>query len=217
MGRIRTVLSLAVTLMTAPTVAMAADSCQKLPPFPHFSSTESRPGCLCGSQLKNLSVTLSRSFKVRAACYLRWPRRDDSDAPIELGTTRVSLDRYTDGRLPYGEILLSGSATLSGVLKYEPGPAGDLWFFPVGEPIAAKGTAFSSAVSPLRLSRAYLFKDYSPHEFRVPSVLRQSYCWSAQATLKVDDIWVLIGGTDQSGAFPVKYSVISATTHRACK
>ena len=138
---------------------------------------------------------------------------------IDIGTTRVSLDRDVDGWIPFGSILLRGSATLKGILNYNViGPAGGLFFDPVGEPIAAKGTAFSNQVRTLKLSRAYLFKeDYSPREIRVPSALRRSSCWSAQATLKIDDVWVLIGEGDQVGAYPVKYSIVSATGHRQCK
>ena len=165
--------------------------------------------------MKNLDVTISKSFSVRAACNLRWPQREGGSAVIELRTTRVSLDQYTDGWLPFGEILLSGSATLTGVLTYEPGDAGDLWFSP-DELVAAKETAFGVEVRQLKLSRAYLFGDYSPDEFSVPAALRQSSCWSAQATIRVEDIWVLLGDSDSSGAYPVKYTVISTTAHRAC-
>jgi hypothetical protein len=194
-------------------VARADDSCAALPPFPPFSSTASPEGCVCGAPLRNLDVTLSSGFEVLAACNLWRPQRESY---ADLLTERVSLDDTVNGWYLFGQILLRGSATLSGYVTYQPGDSGELWFSPSGEVVAPRGTAFGRAVAELKLSRAYLLASYSPDELDVPPDLRESACWTAQATIRVDDIWVLLGESDSDGAYPVKYTVVSVKDLRQC-
>jgi hypothetical protein len=204
----RATFAVAVPLLAAALVAVASDQCPRLPSFPQYGGDLSPQGCVCGAALGNLRVSLSKSFKVGAACRLHWPR-PTVDEPIDLKVTRTSLDDYAaDGNLPLGDILLSGNSTLAGVLVYNPGDAGKLWFTPRHN-IAVPGTAFSMQVRSLKLSR-----QYSPDEFQVPPALRKS-CWSATATISIENVWVTIGGGDSAGAYPVRYKVISVVDHKA--
>lgn len=143
-----------------------------------------------------------------AVCDLRWVGRV-STQPIDLQVSTVSLDSYTDGNLPFGQILLTGRSTLKGGLTYNPGNAGDLWFEPEGHPIASPGTAFSNTVGQLKLARPY-----ARAEFHVPKAL-WNYCWSAKATIRATNIWVIIGDNDEAGAYPAQYRVISVVNHKS--
>lgn len=198
-----------VGLLSSSLLAHASDLCPVLPLQPQYSTDiPPKEGCSCGSSLKNVVVTLNKNFKIGAVCDLRWSGTD-SDRPIDLKASTTSLDSYTDGNLPFGQILLLGHSTLKGNLTYEPGNAGDLWFEPQGHPIAASGTAFSKEVDRLKLARPY-----APAEFHVPRTLRNS-CWSATATISVTNIWVTIGGSDEAGAYPAQYRVISVVNHKS--
>lgn len=198
-----------VSLLTTSLLASASDQCPALPLQLQYSTDiPPQEGCSCGSALKNVVVTLNKSFKIGAACNLRW-RGPDGDQSIDLKVDTASLDNYTGGNLPLGQILLRGHSTLTGSLTYNPGDAGDLWFEPEGYPIAVSGTAFSKEVGQLKLARPY-----TPAEFQVPRALRDS-CWSATATISVKDVWVTIGESDEAGAYPAHYRVISVVNHKS--
>ena len=198
-----------LALQTTSLLASASDQCRALPLQPQYSdNVPPQEGCTCGSSLKNVIVTLNKNYKIGAVCGLRWSGLD-GDLPIDLKINSTSLDNYTDGKLPLGQILLIGHSTLTGSLKYSPGNAGDLWFAPKGHPIAVPGTAFSQEVGQLKLARPY-----NPAEFHVPRALWSS-CWSARATVSVSNIWVTIGSNDQAGAYPARYRVISIVNHKS--
>lgn len=197
-----------MALLSTSLLANASDLCPVLPLQPQYSTDiPPKEGCSCGSSLKNLVATLNKNFKIGAVCGLRWSGTD-SDQPIDLRVSPISLNSYTDGNLPFGQILLMGHTTLKGGLRYEPGNAGDLWFEPQGHAIAASGTAFSKQVARLKLVRPY-----TPAEFHVPRAL-QNFCWSATATISVTNVWVTIGGNDEAGAYPARYRVISVIKHK---
>ena len=199
----------ALSLLATPLPSSASDICPALPLQPQYSAdVPPREGCACGSVLKNLIVTLNKTFKIGAACNLRW-MRPDNHRTIDLKVNTASLDDYTDGDLPRGQILLTGNSTLTGRLTYNLGVAGDLRFAPEGNPIAASGTAFSRVVGELKLARPY-----SPAEFEVPGSFEDS-CWSATATINVKDIWVTIGDSDEAGAYPAQYRLVSVINHKA--
>lgn len=198
-----------MSLLSTSLFAHASDLCRALPLQPQYSTdVPPKAGCSCGSSLKNVVLTLNKNFKIGAVCDLRWVG-GASNQPIDLRMGTVALDSYTDGNLPFGQILLMGLSTLKGGLTYNPGNAGDLWFEPEGHPIAVPGTAFSSTVGQLKLARPY-----TPAEFHVPKALRNS-CWSAKATISVTNIWVTLGETDEAGAYPAQYRVISVINHKS--
>lgn len=208
-ARMRVVPIVAMGLLSTSPLADASDLCPILPLQPQYSTDiPPKKGCSCGSSLKNVVATLNTNFKIGAVCDLRW-RGTKSDQPIDLRVNSISLDSYTDGDLPFGQILLMGHTTLKGSLRYAPGNAGDIWFEPQGHPIAALGTAFSKEVEQLKLARPY-----TPAEFQVPRAL-QNACWSATATISVTNVWVTLGGNDEAGAYPARYRVMSVINLKA--
>jgi hypothetical protein len=202
-------LSVVLGLLSTSLLANASDLCPVLPLQPQYSSAiPPKDGCSCGSSLRNVVATLNNNFRLGAVCDLRWVGADGAQ-PINLRISKVSLDSYTNGNLPFGQILLVGHSTLEGTLTYEPGNSGELWFEPRGHPISGSGTAFSRVMSQLKLARAY-----APAEFHVPISLRKS-CWTATATIQINDVWVTIGESDEAGAYPAQYRVISVVNHKA--
>lgn len=66
--------------------------------------------CVCGDALKNLKATLSPQFTLIAACNLYWRKyTDEGDVPINLRKTKLTLDEYTNGDRPWGQLLLKGA------------------------------------------------------------------------------------------------------------
>jgi len=188
-----------------------AASCGKVPPRAQYTPPDaSTDGCTCGSRLRNVSVPLTSAFRLKAACYLRWSFSDKETA-IDLSKDRVSFEKYTQGNLPRGELLLIGTARLDGTLTHHEGPSGEWWFAPEGRPIATRGPLVPE-FSSLKLTRKH-----SPREFQVPRSLAYVECWQAKATLIVTNIWLMIGDTDEAGAYPAKYSVVDVSGHRKCK
>lgn len=165
--------------------------------------------CWCGKDLSHITASLATQFKLVRACGLEWQAGCGGKCNIDLAHTQISLDRYKNGNLPHGEFLLSGSATLTGTLDYSPGPAGDIWFTVNGSPITTSGTVLSELVSELKL-----YADHPADKFHVPSVF-QTGCWSATATIHVGNIRLLIGDTDEAGAYPSTYEVISTSDFKA--
>ena len=200
-----------LTVATQGAAGQEASACGKFPPRSQYNPPDtSTQGCQCGSKLNNVVITLKKPFRLQAACHLRWPRVEGHSV-VNLSTERVTFDSYTNGNLPYGELLLVGNAKIRGTLQYDPGPAGEFWFAPTNRSLGLRG--------PIKglLGQFHLYKEHSSTELRVPASLRDAECWTANATLDVSDIWLLIGGTDEAGAFPSQYKVLSIGGHRPCQ
>lgn len=185
------------------------NSCGRVPPRPQYSPpSNSTEGCVCGARLHNVLVPLTKSFRLKAACNLRWIDQIDT---IDLSKERVSFERYKNGYIPYGELLLIGATTLRGQLRHSDGPAGEWWFHPEGTPIASRGPLVNQFES-IKLTR-----EHAQQEFHAPQSLQKADCWEAKAVVNISNIWLMIGGNDEAGAYPVKYSVTSVSNHRRCK
>ena len=166
--------------------------------------------CSCGATLTHVTASLVKDFKLVAACGLEWRPGCGGQCDIDLTRTQISLDDYNkSGNLPHGEFFLRGSATLTGTLNFSPGPAGDVWFSPKENHIASPGTVLANMVGVLKL-----YADNPNDRFRVPPAF-QSQCWSAIATIYVKDIRLLIGETDEAGAYPLAYELISISRFKA--
>ena len=211
---------LAFALCLLPALAVSGPSndgtpsCGTVPPRPQYSTPDtSTVGCVCGEKLRNASVPLTKSFRLKAVCNLRWAGFGERpDKTIDLTKEHVSFEDYReDGYIPYGELLLIGTATLRGTLMHEEGPAGEWWFYPEDKPISPRGP-LERAFSSLKLTR-----EHSQQEFHAPRSLRKENCWEADAIVKISNIWLTIGETDEAGAYPVKYSITSVSNHRRCK
>ena len=62
--------------------------------YPHSSFyDDDLANCYCGSQLKNLTVTLPSDLRVIAVCDLRFDR---ADALVDLNSEKLSLDVSAD-------------------------------------------------------------------------------------------------------------------------
>lgn len=162
--------------------------------------------CVCGKSLRNLDATLPPQMKIVAACGLRWPL----GKMIDLTRQKVSLDRYSDGNLPFGYILLVGKVQLHGQLRYEPGNAGDFWFTPT-PPLLPRQKAWSAELYTLKF-----IGDDLMAKFRVPANLRNTACTAAKATIAFNSIRVLIGETDEAGAYPIEYKVVRMSRFKSC-
>lgn len=210
---------LAFALCLLPVIAVGGPaidgtpSCGAVPPRPQYSTPDaSTVGCVCGKKLRNASVPLTKSFRLKAACDLRWAGfGEQPDKAIDLSKEHVSFEDYKDGYTPYGELLLIGTATLRGTLMHEEGPAGEWWFYPEGKPISPRGP-LERVFSSLKLTR-----EHSQQEFHTPRSLQKANCWEANAIVGISNIWLTIGETDEAGAYPVKYIIMSVSNHRLCK
>lgn len=202
-------------LMTFPVSGIANDgapSCGKIVPRSQYNPPDtSTDGCTCGLSLHNVSIPLKNPFRLNAACNLRWIGfGDQKDQAIDLSKEQVSFERYKNDYEVYGELLLIGTATLQGTLRYEEGPAGKWWFNPNGKPIISRGP-LEHEIASLKLTR-----DHTLQEFHVPHLLHKAACWEAKAVVRISNIWLRISDSDEAGAYPAKYSVTSVSNHHRC-
>ncbi len=119
---IRSTLSaLALLLVSALPGISAASQCPRNLSHDYTTEGLAPEGCSCGDDLKKVEArTLPPSLTLVAVCDLRWSR---DNRPVDL-KAGVTFDRYTDGDLPEGALLLAGRLVLRGVLRIEEGPAG---------------------------------------------------------------------------------------------
>lgn len=162
-------------------------------------------------------------MKVMSVClydYLSSPRK-----LIDLSKEKASLDRYKNGTIPFGTIYLSGEITVTGKITFDPGPAGDIWFYPEWE-FSQLGTAFSKEVSNFKFldeNQAAAFKvdesllkvDLKVDEEGYVKVVE--VCVVAPAKIRISGLRVSIGGTDEAGAYPVNTKVLHVGEYRSCK
>lgn len=52
--------------------------------------------------------------------------------------------------------------------------------------------------------------------FPVPRTLRNSDCFTANATIEIVGIRLLIGETDEAGAYPVNFKVVDISGFKKC-
>ena len=156
--------------------------------------------------MRNLEAPPPNRLKMAAACNLRWP----GGKTIDLTRQKTSLDRYTNGDLPFGYIFLMGETRLHGELRYKPGNAGDFWFSP--RPLLVR---HEKAWSPELRTLKFIGEDLMV-KFRVPAHFRNIDCFTANAMIVVNGLRVLIGETDEAGAYPIEYKVVSVKDFRGC-
>jgi hypothetical protein len=198
------------TVATPCSAGQEAGGCSKLPPRSQYNPPNaSTLGCQCGSKVDNAVITLKKPFRLQAVCSLRWARAS-GDSVVDLSAERITFDSFTNGDHPVGELLLIGNATLQGTLRFDPGPAGEYWFT-LNHSLGVRGPA------ELLLGEFKLSRKHSPSELRVPTSLRSADCWMADATLDVSNIWLVIGDSDEAGAYPSSYKVLSIAGHRSCQ
>lgn len=172
-----------------------------------YANQEDSSGCVRGKALLNLQATFPHPMKVVEACDLRW----SNGKHINLSLQKVSLDQYTDGDMPQGVVLVTGRARLSGQFRYEPGNSGDAWLTPHPSLIAPHHKALAAQLSSIKFADVT-----SMGRFRVPPTLRNSNCFTANMTIEIDGINLIIGETDEAGAYPIKFKVVDISGFKKC-
>lgn len=172
-----------------------------------FDPTGPIDGFYCGRELTNLEATLPNPLKVVAVGGLQWADHRE----IDLSRQKVSLDHYTNGDVPHGEIFIGGRVRLSGILEYEPGPAGDAWFIPQPALISPQNKALAAELSSIKILDG---RDLS--KFGFPQSLLDSDCFNANVAVEIDGIRVLIGETDEAGAYPINIKVLNVSGAKKC-
>lgn len=202
---------LASMLMTDGATSTESESCGALPGRPQYAEdTVDSSQCVCGSIVgEKVKATLTGQMKLEAVCDLHTRPRVGGLEAVDLTSRSVNLDHVGVGEeWVYGLILLSGRQRLTGRLSYQPGPAGDLWFQVTGAPIAACNTMLSRELATLKL---IVPEQGLASAYDVPESLRDAQCWNADAVIDVDSIWLLIGDTDEAGAYPSTHVSVSVT------
>ena len=146
-------------------------------------------------------------MKVVAAGGLWWA----DGREIDLKRQKVSLDHYTNGDIPHGQIFIGGRIRLSGVLAYEPGNSGDAWFFPQPALISPQYKALAAELRSLKF-----IGDRSLAKFGFSQSLLSSNCFRANANIEIDGISLLIGETDEAGAYPIFFNVLNVSGVKKC-
>lgn len=159
------------------------------------------------AELSHVKVRLSSNFKL--VCVALTNMTANGNESIDLAHTRFSLEDSPPSWRLSGRILLKGQAELAGTINYNPGPAGSLWFGPDTAPIAPPKSAIAFYVAELKLPTDD--ENHAPPQYRVPASARGT-CWSAIARIRVKGIDILLGDSDEAGAYPVQYMVVS-TSH----
>ena len=162
---------------------------------------------MCGKALHNLQATFPPPLKVVAACSLQWSNGEQ----INLSRQKVSLDQYTNGDIPQGAVFVTGSVRLSGHFRYEPGDSGDAWFTPRPALIEKHHKALAAKVSSFKF-----FGDAEMGKFRVPLPRRKSDCLTSKVTIEIDGIRLIIGQSDEAGAYPINFKVVERSGFKKC-
>ena len=165
--------------------------------------------CNCGDELKNLEITIPQGMEIMSVCL-----SDAFSSPpklIDLTKEKISLDKYTNGNMPYGTISLKGELIINGEIQVDRGPSSDYIFLPKwgGSKL---NTAFGDQLSIFKF-----VNDDLNAAFRVDEDLMMKGCSYANATIKFNGIRVLIGETDQQGAYPIGTKVINISEYNPCK
>lgn len=132
--------------------------------------------------------------------------------PIDSRKMKLTLDEYTNGDRPWGELLLKGTARLHGVLRIEEGPAGIYWFSPVPALVEKQEAPLHHELGTLEFDD----EDAFGKQLHVPRELQNGGCLEADVVIEVRDIHVVMGDGDQAGAVAVHNRVIEQNNYRRC-
>lgn len=189
-----------------PVPSAFATSCAK---FINAVAPSSSPeACVCDESLRNLQASFPIPMKIVAACGLRW----SNDMPISLARQKISLDQFTNGDIPQGEVFVTGRVKMSGQFFYEPGNAGDAWFTPRPALVARRFAALSDVLTELKIAG-----ESEISQLGIPRYWRSTGCFTANAVIEVDGMRVLLGGNDEAGAYPLKFKVLRLSGFQKCR
>ena len=176
---------------------------------PTFPSYYDPKHCNCGEQLNNLKVTLPKGLKVLSSCLYDYSR-PVSDRRIDLSKETASLNEYKNGEIPEGTIYLSGNLSIDGEIYYEPGNSGDYFFIPFWNFQAR--TPINSLIGDFK----FLNNDL-PINIKVKDNKVDSECLKASARININGLRVLIGQSDEAGAYPFKTKLLNIGKYKPCK
>ena len=172
--------------------------------------------CQCGKALANARLAPPKGLRLVAACGLTW----DHEKKIDLTTTAVELNRYTQGDYPLGALYLAGPIELRGrVLVTQEEDSEDVHdpegTFLVKWPAAERPTEF------LRMISGLTFKDMATEKaLHIDSALRGDLagkrCAVASARIRVQGIVLTNDDSDAQGTYAVGTRVLEITPYRAC-
>jgi hypothetical protein len=210
MNRIFSSIALIACLTHLPQ-AGAAESCpvSATKYLKQFDPTISIDGFYCGKNLANLQATLPKPLTVVAVGGLRWQHHNV--IVIDLSRQKVSLDDYTNGDLPQGEIFIGGRIQRSGTLRYEPGITADAWFSPQPALISPEHNALAAELSTFKFMEG---PDVA--KFGFSQSLLNSECFTANVTIEIDGIHLVLGDTDEAGAYPIDFRVLKVSGVKKC-
>lgn len=210
----RTLILLVAVLFNGVAAAARDDSCPVLPTtFPGILPEEA---CQCGKALANAKLAPPKGLRLVAACGLTW----DHEKTIDLTTTAVELNGYTQGKYPLGTLYLAGPIELRGTVWVAPeedsdGEHGPEAGFIVKWPAAERPTEF------LRMISGLTFQDTATEKaLHIDSALRGNLagkrCAVASARIRVQGIVLTNDDSDAQGTYAVGTRVLAISPYRAC-
>lgn len=164
--------------------------------------------CYCSAnELARVHLSLPSGLYLEAVCGLHNAKGES----IDLRKHSINMDEYdSTGNSFDGEFHLKGSLVVSGVIRVEPGDAGDLWFTP-DRPIGNRETPFGNEL------QVFKFVDEaSSKKFQVTKKMRSAKCLEAPAKVRFRDILVSRGESDSNGTYPKEVTVLHLGPYRPC-
>jgi hypothetical protein len=169
----------------------AADSCFEIAKsFKQLN--DSGMNCTCGAQLKNIFAPVHSSFKLVAACNLRWP----GNGVVDLKREKVFLDRpslpndYPDGVVFFlGEVILDGKIRLN--LEEDNGARNFYPDIPISKPHKGNPSVFNEIHIDAIVPGEQLFRKRK----NIKNVC-------ARASVKITNLMVVMGDIDEAGVHP---------------
>ena len=203
-GRVAAVLVGLTAVLVAPA---DAESCAQLAKTLSAGWQRDVP-CHCrADELARVKLALPKGLTLDAVCALR--KADGTF--VDLRRQSADLTRYDAAGNSYdGEFHLSGTLSMSGTIRVEPGNSGELWFTPAARLVDPR-TPFGGQFQEFKIAAE---KDY--RKFGVTPALLERPCSWTRASVEFRGFRVSIGETDDTGAYPKNVRVLRVGRFKAC-
>jgi hypothetical protein len=189
-----------IALWLAPAVSHAADACSAVMRELPSDRTADIDGCVCDARPKNLREEHTSSFRIVAACNLRWK----PGKPINPATQQEPLEELNKS-YPFGAIFMSGEATLEGKLE-----ANELeqWHMYLDKPIVLGDVVYKVGMVEVGMP---------PKNILVfPEHLRNSSCLQGRAKVTVKNLFIWFYDINTAAVSTHEPVFQSATLDRRC-
>ncbi len=196
-------------------LASARDAaCARLPAI--FPALLPENACQCGDALANARLTPPKGLRLVAACGLTWGH----EKKIDLSTTRIELNTYTQGDYPLGTLYLAGPIELRGTAWVAPeedsdsehGPGAG---FSVHWPARETQTAFLHLIGDLSFQDGTTEKALRMDR-ALSGKLAGKRCAIADARIRVQGLMLTNDDSDAQGAYALGVKVLEISPYRAC-